>query len=179
MDEQLEPERWPLDRLIDYILETHHAYVRSALPAITRHLTRLREAQGARHPELSRIASVFEQVREDLDQHLMKEEQVLFPYVRDLAMHADQPGSAHVSPFGTVANPIRMMEREHEEVTDALRVIRELTNGYAPPADGDTAYRTCLSELAQFERDLHRHVHLENDILFPKALELEGRAQTA
>ena len=176
MDEPLEPERWPLDRLIDYILDTHHTYVRSALSAITRHLARLREVHGAAHPELARIASIFEQVRAELDQHLMKEEQVLFPYVRDLAVHAHEPSGACVSPFGTVANPIRMMEREHEEVTDALRVIRELTNGYTPPADGDTAYQACLSELAQFERDLHRHVHLENDILFPKALELEGRA---
>ena len=176
MDERLEPERWPLDRLIDYILSTHHAYVRAALPAIGRELAALRGAHGAAHPELVRVVAVFAWVTSDLEQHMMKEEQVLFPYVRDLAAGADQPGGAGVSPFGTVANPIRMMEREHEEVAGALRVIRDLTGDYAVPDDGDATYTRCLFDLARFERDLHRHVHLENNVLFPKALELEGRA---
>ncbi|MBI3492569.1 MAG: iron-sulfur cluster repair di-iron protein [Acidobacteria bacterium] len=168
--------RWPLERLIDHILVTHHAYVRSALPAIARYLEKLHEIHGARHPELTRIATIFEQVIGDLEQHMFKEEQILFPYVRDLArqfLQAGQPSGAGVSPFGTVENPIRMMEREHREAADELRLIRELTNGYTPPADGCTTYTVCMAELAQFERDLHRHVHLENNVLFPKAVELE------
>jgi regulator of cell morphogenesis and NO signaling len=166
--------RWPIPRLIDFIVSTHHAYVRSAMPAITRHLAKLVEVHGARHPELPRIAAYFEQVVADLSQHMVKEEQVLFPYVRDLAEAGDSCGRTR-SPFGTVANPIRMMEREHQEVADALRLIRELTRGYAAPDDGCTTYAITMDELRQFERDLHRHVHLENNVLFPAAMRIEGR----
>jgi regulator of cell morphogenesis and NO signaling len=104
---------------------------------------------------------------------MLKEEQVLFPYVRELA--ATAVSGRHVpSPFGTVEDPIRMMEREHREAADELRLIRELTNGYVAPADGCTTYSVCMAELDRFERDLHRHVHLENNILFPKAVALEN-----
>src|SRR3954463_10059982 len=126
--------RWPIPRLIDLIVSTHHAYVRSAMPAITRHLAKLVEVHGARHPELARVNAYFQQVVVDLSQHMVKEEQVLFPYVRDLAEAGDPCGRTR-SPFGTVANPIRMMEREHQEVGDAVRLIRELTRGYAAPGD--------------------------------------------
>jgi regulator of cell morphogenesis and NO signaling len=163
---------WPLERLIDHIVSTHHAYVKSAMPAIARDLDKLVDVHGSRHPELTRVAAYFDHVRIDLGQHLVKEEQVLFPYVRDLAVRIETSrGSA--SPFGTVENPIRMMEREHREAADELRVIRELTNGYTAPADGCATYAVCMAELAQFERDLHRHVHLENNVLFPKAVALE------
>ena len=162
---------WPLDRLIDHIVSTHHAYVRSSLPTIARYLSKLAEVHGSRHPELTRVAAYFEQVFVDLDQHLIKEEQVLFPYVRELVRHDVDPRFG--SPFGTIENPIHMMEREHQEVGEGLRVIRELTNMYIAPADGCTTYRVCLAELERFEQDLHRHVHLENNILFPKAVELE------
>lgn len=165
--------QWPLDQLIDYIVSTHHAYVRSALPTITRYLTKLVEVHGTRHPELLRVATYFDQVRDDLRQHMLKEEQVLFPYVRDLALRTETCGGSR-SPFGAVDNPIRMMEREHREVADAMRIIRELTKGYKSPADGCTTYEVCMAELARFERDLHRHVHLENNVLFPKAIELEA-----
>lgn len=166
--------RWPLDRLIDHIIARHHAYVRSAMPAIARHLEKLQEAHGARHPELARIAAAFERVSVDLEQHLLKEEQVVFPYIRDLVDHAWQPCGVLLSPFGTVENPIRMLEREHREAADELRIIRELTAGYATPEDGCTTYTVCMAELDQFERDLHRHVHLENNVLFPRAAALEN-----
>ena len=102
----------------------------------------------------------------------MKEERILFPYIREIATAR---GMLLSSPFGTVENPIRMMQREHQDAGDDLRLIRELTNGYTTPADGCTTYRLCFDELAQFERDLHRHVHLEENVLFPKALDLERR----
>jgi regulator of cell morphogenesis and NO signaling len=165
---------WPIDQLIDHIVSTHHAYVRSAMPTIARYLAKLVQVHGVRHPELARVEAYFDHVHVDLDQHLLKEEQVLFPYVRDLAARAETCGGLR-SPFGTVENPIRMMEREHREAADELRVIRELTNGYTAPADGCTTYEVGLAELARFERDLHRHVHLENNVLFPKAIELEAR----
>jgi regulator of cell morphogenesis and NO signaling len=166
--------RWPIPRLIDVIVSTHHAYVRSAMPAITRHLAKLVKVHGLRHPELPRVAAYFQQIVADLSQHMVKEEQVLFPYVRDLAEAGDTCGRTQ-SPFGTVANPIRMMEREHQEVGDALRLIRELTRGYAAPDDGCTTYEITMAELLQFERDLHRHVHLENNLLFPAAMRIEAR----
>lgn len=164
---------WPVDRLAEHIVTTHHAYVREALPTITRYLAKLVDVHGARHPELQRVASHFERLGGDLELHMMKEEQVLFPYVMELAGSA--AGGRHVpSPFGTVENPIRMMRREHREAADELDAIRTLTNGYAPPEDGCTTYRVCLSELQRFEQDLHRHVHLENNVLFPKAIALEN-----
>jgi regulator of cell morphogenesis and NO signaling len=165
---------WPVPRLIDFIVTTHHAYVRAALPSITRHLAKLTEVHGERHPELARVSVYFAQVRADLEQHMVKEEQVLFPYVRDLAEQPEGCGRTQ-SPFGTVENPIRMMEREHQEAGDALRLIRELTRGYAVPADGCTTYEIGMAELRQFERDLHRHVHLENNVLFPAAVAIERR----
>jgi regulator of cell morphogenesis and NO signaling len=164
--------RWPIPRLIDHIVSVHHAYVRSALPVISQHLSKLISAHGPQHAELLRVGAYFSLLSTDLQQHLRKEEHVLFPYVRDLAT---QQGSAAVtqSPFGTVENPIRMMEREHSEAGDAMRIIRELTHGYSTPQDGCTTYGTTMAELQHFESDLHRHVHLENNVLFPAAVRLE------
>jgi regulator of cell morphogenesis and NO signaling len=162
---------WPLGRLIDDIVTTHHAYIRSSLPVIGRYLAKLVEVHGARHPELTRVLTAFDHLGRDLLQHMLKEERVLFPYIRELA--AQPAGSRPPCPFGSIEYPIRMMEREHREAGDELRLIRELTNGYVPPADGCTTYRVCFEELARFERDLHRHVHLENNMLFPKSVELE------
>lgn len=172
-DGETEVTRWPIGRLIDYIVSTHHVYVRSALPLIGRHLEKLVEAHASRHPELVRVSACFDRVACDLEQHLLKEEHVLFPYVRELA--ATVGADRHVpSPFGSVENPIRMMEREHREAGDAMRTIRELTNGFATPDDGCATYALCMAELQRFERDLHEHVHLENNVLFPRAFALES-----
>jgi regulator of cell morphogenesis and NO signaling len=172
-DNDADVTRWRLDRLIDHIVSAHHGYVRSSTPTIQRYLAKLTDVHGTRHPELIRVAACFLRLGHDLAQHMLKEERVLFPYVRELA--ATAAGGSHVqSPFGTVANPIRMMEREHREAADELRLIRELTNGYVAPADGCSTYSVCMAELERFERDLHRHVHLENNILFPKAVALEN-----
>lgn len=175
--EQLSPgeaaedvSQWTVDRLVDHILQTHHAYVRSALPRIAGYLTKLTDVHGARHPELVQIGAGFDTLSGDFLQHMLKEEHVLFPYIRELA------GRTWLgpSPFGTVENPIRMMEREHEDASRQVREIRRLADGYTPPPDGCTTYRVCFEELAQFERDLLRHVHLENNVLFPRAVDLEG-----
>lgn len=165
---------WGLDRLIDHIVSTHHAYVRSSLPTIARYLAKLVEVHGVRHPELGRVSAYFDQLSADLGQHLLKEEQVLFPYVRDLVNGEVDPRLG--SPFGTIENPIRMMEHEHHEAGEALRIIRELTNRYTAPADGCATYKVCMAELEHFEHDLHRHVHLENNVLFRKAIEIENEA---
>src|SRR5262245_24303372 len=138
---------WPLPRLIDHIVNVHHAYVRSSLPTIAAHLTKLIGAHGERHPELRRIAEIFDIVARDLLQHMMKEERVLFPYVRELAEGA---GPLPPSPFGTVENPIRMMEREHQQAGHALQLLRMLTDDYVAPADACATYRVAFTELADF-----------------------------
>jgi regulator of cell morphogenesis and NO signaling len=171
--------QWGVGDLIDHIVLTHHAYVRATIPTIQRYLAKLVAVHGTRHPELQRIAASFEQIASELVQHMFKEEQILFPYMRDVAESAKHTCGAIVSPFGTVANPIRMMEREHQEAADGLRTIRALTRNYTPPSDGCTTYAVCMNELHRFEEDLHRHVHLENNVLFPKALELEGHGARA
>src|SRR5262245_1136694 len=162
--------RGSVDHLIDHILDVHHSYVRTAVPLISRYLWKLVEVHGTRHPELSRVAETFDHVSDELALHMMKEERVLFPYIRELAV---RHGAPMRSPFGSVENPIRMMEREHRAAGDEMHLIRDLTNGYTPPPDGCTTYRVAFQELARFEHDLHRHVHLENNILFPRAVELE------
>jgi len=168
-----DPARWPVDQLIDHIEQTHHAYVRTALPWIAKLLAKLEEVHGARHAELRLVLAAFRRMADDLTQHMVKEERVLFPYVRDLAAHADELCGGLVSPFGSVENPIRMMEREHRDAGDEMQTIRTLTNDYTPPADGCTTYAVCMAELRGFDRDLRRHVHLENNILFPRAIALE------
>jgi regulator of cell morphogenesis and NO signaling len=170
--EETDVTQWRPDRLIDHIVSTHHAYVRSSMPTIQRYLAKLVEVHGARHPELAVVAACFDSLSHELGQHLLKEEHVLFPYIRELAATSVE-GRHGPSPFGTVQNPIRMMEREHREAADELRIIRELTHGYVAPDDGCATYAACMAELDRFERDLHRHVHLENNVLFPRAVALE------
>ena len=165
---------WSASSLIEYIESTHHAYVREAIPRIGAFLEKLVEVHGARHPELAFTAAAFQRLGAELMQHMRKEERVLFPFIRDLDEHLKAHlCSTLMSPFGSVENPIRMMEHEHREAGEELATIRELTGGFVTPADGCTTYRVCMSELEAFERDLHRHVHLENNVLFPKAVALE------
>jgi regulator of cell morphogenesis and NO signaling len=166
---------WPLDRLVARIVETHHAYIRSATPVIAGYLAKLVSVHGARHPELARIESAFGQMSRDLAPHLLKEEHVLFPYIAELLQWAgSRDQCVHSSPFGSVGNPVRMMEREHEAVGNEMRLVRELSSDFTPPEDGCTTYRVCFAELLRFEQDLHRHVHLENNVLFPRVQALES-----
>lgn len=162
-----------LTALIDHILSRHHAYIREASPVVQLHLAKVASAHGARHAELPLVASQFSKVAQELLTHMMKEEQVLFPYIRALAEAVAEDAPPPPDMFGTVQNPIRMMEIEHQEAGDGVATLRELTRGYAAPADACTTYRMVLQELDAFEQDLHRHIHLENNVLFPKAVELE------
>ena len=167
--------RWPLDRLIDHIVGTHHRHVRQVVPVIAQHLAIIREQHGGRHRELACIADSFDQMSADLERHMLKEERILFPYVNELTRFEREGHPANQSPFGTIVNPILMLEREHRDASHHLHVIRELTDDYTTPADGCATYRTCMAELDDFERDFHRHIHLENNLLFPRAVALEGK----
>ena len=162
--------------LVAHIVERHHAYVRGAIPVITTHLAKVVAVHGRRHPEVAGIAAHFEIVSHELTLHMMKEEQVLFPYICALA-DAEQSGAPPPPDvFGTVQNPIRMMEIEHQHAGNELAVIRELSSGFTPPEDACTTFRVVYDELRAFEQDLHRHVHLENNVLFPRAVRLEAEA---
>lgn len=165
---------WDVQALVSYIVSNHHAYVRDALPTILAHTRKLADVHGPNHPELVEVSALFNGVAEEMTSHMMKEEHVLFPFINALGAAAQRGTAAPVPPFGRVSNPIRMMEQEHESAGTAMARIRELTGGYAPPADGCTTYRITMQELEAFENDLHAHVHLENNILFPKAKRLAG-----
>jgi len=164
---------WPLDELIDYIVNVHHRYVREAIPVLWAHTQKVASVHGGRHPEVIAIARHFEIVAGDMKQHMMKEEYVLFPYIKQLVNARRGSGEFRLPPFGGARNPIAMMEQEHAAAGDELAEIRTLSNNYVPPDDACTTYRVTFQELRQFEEDLHRHVHLENNILFPKAIAFE------
>jgi regulator of cell morphogenesis and NO signaling len=165
---------WDVGTLVTYIVSNHHAYVREALPAIQAHTRKIASVHGENHPELHEIARVFDGVADEMTSHMMKEERILFPYITALGAAAQRGTEPPFAPFGSVSNPIHMMEAEHESAGAAMARIRELTAGYTAPADACTTYRVSLQELEAFEADLHAHVHLENNILFPKAKELAG-----
>lgn len=165
---------WDLATLAAYIVANHHEFVRQAMPALLAHTRKIASVHGGNHPELGEVATLIEGVSDEMTSHMTKEEQILFPYISSLAARARGESGTPSAPFGTVRNPIRMMEMEHEAVGDAMARIRLLTGGYRAPDDACTTYRVCLQELEAFERDLHEHVHLENNILFPKAARLES-----
>jgi regulator of cell morphogenesis and NO signaling len=162
-----------LDALTEHIMATHHAYVREAAPRIQGWLEKLAARHGDRHPELREIRATFDWLSRDLGAHMIKEENILFPHIDALAAASRAGGRLPASPFGTILNPIGMMEEEHRHAGDQLESLRRLTRDYTPPEDGCTTYRLCYEELARFEGDLHRHVHAENNVLFPRAIELE------
>lgn len=165
---------WDLGTLAAYVVANHHAYVKQAIPTLLTHTRKIAGVHGAAHPELTEVAALIEGVADEMASHMMKEEEILFPYITGLAAASRGEGGNPSAPFGTVRNPIRMMEMEHESVGDAVARIRQLTDGYRIPEEACTTYRVCLQELEAFERDLHEHVHLENNILFPKAAQLEA-----
>jgi regulator of cell morphogenesis and NO signaling len=165
-------DMWSPQQLIGHIVANHHAYVRRALPSLIAFTQKLAAVHGSRHPELAEIARITEDVAAEMTSHMAKEERVLFPYIGALSEAVRNGVPAPPAPFGPVENPIRMMEEDHDAAGAAMARIRELTSGYAVPEDGCTTYRVCLEELNAFERDLHEHVHLENNILFPAARKL-------
>ncbi|MBI5916703.1 MAG: iron-sulfur cluster repair di-iron protein [Bacteroidetes bacterium] len=169
-------QNMPLDELADYIVEQHHAYIRHVIPLLSAHTQKVAERHGGGNPSLVKIAELWQSVAEDMTAHMLKEEQILFPYIKRLvaAAETNNPALFPRQPF--VSNPIRVMEQEHDAAGELMRQIRELSNDYTPPLVACTTYRLSFNELREFGEDLHRHVHLENNLLFPKAEELETDA---
>jgi regulator of cell morphogenesis and NO signaling len=165
---------WQLDFLVDYIMNNHHQYVRRMIPVITLHADKVASVHGKNHPETLQIADLFLAVREELQMHMMKEERILFPQIKQMVLTQKENSQYFSPPFGSIQNPIRMMEFEHTSAGDALYQIRELSNNYSPPEDACNTFKALYSELKEFEEDLHKHIHLENNILFPKSITLEA-----
>ncbi|HQQ94395.1 MAG TPA: iron-sulfur cluster repair di-iron protein [Bacteroidia bacterium] len=164
---------WPLDLLIDFIEKKHHRYVEQKSVDIKGFLDKLCRVHGERHPELFEINREFTESASELAAHMKKEELVLFPYIRQMIKAKLYGGTFQTAHFGTVQNPIEMMENEHEAEGERYRRIAQLSNNYTTPEDGCTTYRVAFAMLKEFEEDLHQHIHLENNILFPNALETE------
>ena len=174
--EEADWDRESLARLADHIVARHHAYLHEQLPRVEALLEKVVARHAERHPYLLELREVYAGLRNELIPHMMKEEQVLFPYIRllDEALSKGQP--APPFPCGSVREPIRVMEDEHQSAGDALRRMRELTLGFRPPEDACDAYRKLMNYLRSLESDLHLHIHKENNILFPRAAAAEGAA---
>lgn len=170
----LEFNEWKLDFLAEYIVNMHHGYIKKTLPNMLAYAAKVASVHGAHHPELLRIQELAELAGQELTTHMDKEETILFPYIKSLAEAQESGKDATPAPFGTVQNPIRMMEHEHDEVGEMLAEIRSLSREYAIPEDACTSYTMLYRMLEEFEHDLHIHVHLENNILFPKATKMES-----
>ena len=159
-----------LTALTNHIAETHHAFMKRELPRVGELMAKVLGAHGENHSELAEVASVYNALRLELEDHLLKEEQMLFPMIQEMEI-TREAGSTHC---GSVGNPIGVMEYEHDNAGVALRRLRELTDQYTPPADACPTYQGLLAGLAAMERDLHEHIHKENNILHPRAIRLEA-----
>lgn len=163
---------WELDFLVDYIINVHHSYVLENLPLISQYADKVAKVHGHHRGETLEINNLFKEVAEELRAHMLKEEKVLFPFIKKLLAAKKQGSSQLQSPLVSIEEPINMMEAEHERAGEAFRNIASLSNQYSPPPEACNTYRVLYAKLQEFEEDLHQHVHLENNILFPKALQL-------
>lgn len=164
-----------LSELVVHILETHHGYVKMALPRLRSLIPKVLDAHGLHHREiLTQVHANFQTLDNELSSHLMKEEQMLFPYIVSLDRHSREGAPRPQAPFGTVENPVQQMEHEHDTAGTVLRKLRDVTDDYALPDDACPAFQAVYEELQRFEADLHQHIHLENNILFPRAVQLEA-----
>ncbi len=164
----------PLADLVDQIVKKHHAYVQAEIPRLTNLANKVSSKHGPAHPETARVNQLFEDLANELTMHLMKEEQILFPYIVRMEESKIEHSPVVPSCFGTVQNPIQMMVMEHDSAGEILRELRSITSDYKAPEDACTSYRTLYTGLMEFEADLHQHIHRENNILFPRAIAMEN-----
>jgi regulator of cell morphogenesis and NO signaling len=169
-DDKRDWTREPMSALVDHIVETHHEPLRRELPRLKAHAEKVAQVHGQGHPELIELREVFNELKSELEFHMLKEEKVLFPMIKQLERAADAP-SFHC---GSITQPIQVMEHEHDDAGAAIARMRTLTGDYTPPDDACTTYRALLDGLADLEFDMHRHVHKENSILFPRAAAVEA-----
>lgn len=171
--ESIDFKSWPLDLLVDYILKIHHRNIRSKGPKLQELLDKVCHVHGNKHPTLYNVQVLFQQSLSDLNQHLDKEELVLFPYIYEMVKTKLDNTALQEFHCGSIQAPISVMLAEHDAEGERYRHIERLTNGYSAPDDACDSYRLLLQELKDFETALHQHIHLENNIVFPRAIELE------
>lgn len=164
---------WPLDLLADYIEKTYHRYIEEKTPIINEYLLKVCNVHGQRHPELHKIHEIFIASTSDLYSHMKKEENILFPYIRQMVIDERNKVVYRSPGFGSIKNPINMMMEEHSTEGDRYREISTLSNNYSPPVDACNTYLVTFGMLNEFELKLHEHIHLENNILFPSAIKFE------
>ena len=166
-------QRLSLAELIVHILDKHHVFTKSEMNRLDSLIAKVVAAHGERHSELLSVRDLLGQLFDDLRPHMFKEEQILFPYIVELEQSILQQRPGPFAPFGNLNNPIRMMMMEHDAAGEILRELRKVTSDYSVPSDGCISYQTLYLAIEEFEQDLHEHIHLENNILFPKAMALE------
>lgn len=171
--ESIDFKSWPLDLLVDYILKIHHRNIRNKGPKLHELLDKVCQVHGSKHPTLYNVQVLFQQSLSDLNQHLDKEELVLFPYIYEMVKAKLDNTVLQEFHCGSIKAPISVMLAEHDAEGERYRHIERLTNGYSVPDDACDSYRLLLQELKDFETALHQHIHLENNIVFPRAIELE------
>jgi regulator of cell morphogenesis and NO signaling len=177
--QQVDPaeQQWtkaPLQELTGHIRDKHHRWVREAIPRINMLLTKVRTKHGANHPELTEIQALFSEVGRAMIMHMQKEEQILFPYIDELERSVNEHREIESPFFQTVRSPVHAMMNEHDAAGDLVKQIRKATAAYAAPDDACASYKGLYENLREFEADLHQHVHLENNILFPRAVDMEA-----
>lgn len=171
--ESIDFKSWPLDLLVDYILKIHHRNIRTKGPKLQELLDKVCQVHGDKHPTLYNVQVLFQQSLSDLNQHLDKEELVLFPYIYEMVKAKLDKTVLQEFHCGSIKAPISVMMAEHDAEGERYRHIERLTNGYTVPDDACNSYRLLLQELKDFETALHQHIHLENNIVFPRAIQLE------
>jgi regulator of cell morphogenesis and NO signaling len=168
-----------LGQLVEHIVGVHHVYVKQEVPRLQQLLKKVVSVHGNAHPELGRIQQVFQAMSAELGSHMMKEEHILFPYIAALESAVSSGRPKPRPAFGAVSNPVHMMELEHDSAGAALKEISALSSNYEPPEGACFSYRTLYTALRDFEIDLHQHIHLENNILFPRAIAMESGVESA
>ena len=169
--------QWDLGFLADYIVNQHHKYIKENTPVIMEYAKKVAKVHGHANPEVIEISRLFTELSNELQMHMMKEEGILFPYIKQLAEAHKENREAPTPPFMTVQNPVRMMEAEHDIAGELMKKIQKLSNAYTPPDHACNTYRVEYFKLEEYENDLFQHIHLENNILFPKAIAMEKAMQ--
>ncbi len=164
-----------LTEIVDYIEEKHHTFTKYELEHLPILMEKVLRVHGERHPELLELKDLFQTLCDDLHPHLLKEEIVLFPYIRDMEFKHTKGLTVSFPPFGTVNHPVRMMMMEHDTAGDLIRKMREISNDYTLPEGACPSFTGLYHRFEELEKDLHQHIHLENNLLFPKAVELEKK----
>lgn len=161
---------WDLPRLLDLVVGRHHAYLKAELPALAKLVRRVAQAHGTARPELASLVEAYDLFQQDVEQHMMKEEEVFFPALREIAAGRGLPGFF----AGSLRVPVFVLEGDHQRADQAMRHFRRVTCGYTAPPEACSSWRALVERLRELEEDMHRHVHLENELIHPRALELTG-----